>query len=83
MVINDTCHFSTHIALLHIKNVMVNQSHFIDVFDGRILLTELIVEVEIVMRDLRVCQVLDDFQVGEEVGAFAVNHGDPLLVQLV
>lgn len=61
---------------------MVDQSHFFHAFRGGELSLELIVEVEIVLRDLTILKMFHNFQIAEEVGALAIDNRSPLLIEL-
>ena len=81
MVIDDSGDLAAHIALLLVKNVVVNQC---DLLDGRCiwkLLPKLIVEVKLVLRDLAVLEVLHDLQVAEEIISVAVDDRYPRLAK--
>ena len=82
MVVNHTCHLTLHKALIHIKQVVVDQSNFFYRISRGVLLTELIVEIKVVLRYLCVGKVFYDFQVAKEIGAVAIDHRNPSLVQL-
>jgi len=81
MMVNHTTHLAPQITLVRVKNVVVDQRDLLNGGRVRVLLSKLVIEVQVVMRDLAVGQVFDDLQVAEKVGAVAVDHWHPLLVQ--
>ena len=81
MVINYACHFTSHVTLVSVQDVVIDEGHLLD--SGRIgvLLPKLIVEVKLILGDLAVCQVLHDLEVAEEILAPAIDDRDPLLIE--
>ena len=83
MVVDDALDLRAKISLVSVEDVMVNQCHFIDRVSGRILCSELIVEIQLFLTDLALLKMCRDLQVAEEIGAVAVDDGDPLLAELL
>lgn len=82
-MINDTGDLAAHVTLVSVQQIVIDQRHLVDARYIRVLLSELIHEIEVALGNLGISQVLHDFEVAEEIFAAAVDHGDPLLLQLL
>jgi len=81
MVINNSFDFASHIALLVVQDVVIDEGHLVERVSGGELRSELVVEVEIILTDLTVFKVRRDLQVAVEVCPVAVDDWDPLLTE--
>ena len=73
VVVNDAGHTAAELTLSHVKNVVVHEDDFFDLF--RLVLSDQFVdEVEVIHVNLVVIHVLHDFEVDFEVSLVAVDH---------
>lgn len=61
MMVDYSSHLAGKVVLIRIQNVVIDQSHVCDGVGGWELRTELVVEVQLVLTDLAVLEVLNDF----------------------
>ena len=80
MMIDNASNLWPQICLVFIEDIMIDQGYLINSFSRWILLTELIVEVELVLVNFAVFKMDSYLKITEEVGAVAINDRDPLLV---
>ena len=60
MMIDDAFNLWTQVGLLHVEDIVIDQSDLIDSFSRWILLPELIPEVELALVDLAILEMEDD-----------------------
>ena len=61
MMVDYSSHLAGKVVLIRIQNVVIDQSHVCDGVGGWELRTEFIVEVQLVLTDLAILKVLNDF----------------------